>query len=125
MRNEMQTVYLARHGNTEWNAQGRWQGQLDSPLTALGRAQAAAVANLVVGEPVDAVFCSPIGRAFVTAQVSAERLGLPLTPLDELAEVHHGAMAGMTRDEMERAFPGELALRAEDKLRWRFPEGES
>ncbi len=121
----LQTVYLARHGQTEGNAQGRWQGQLDTPLTALGRAQARTVAELVAEEPVDAVFCSPLGRAAATAQVCGEHLGLPVVPLDDLAELHHGAMAGMSPDDMERAFPGELALRRQDKHRWRFPGGES
>ena len=73
----------------------------------------------------DAVFCSPQGRALATAQVCGERLGLPVVAVDELAEVHHGAMAGMTLDEMERAFPGELARRGQDTYRWRFPGGES
>ncbi|MBO0922061.1 histidine phosphatase family protein [Cellulomonas sp. zg-ZUI222] len=125
MSSSLQTVYLARHGQTEGNVQGRWQGQLDAPLTALGRAQARTVAELVADEPVDAVFCSPQGRAAATAQVCGERLGLPVVPLDELAELHHGAMAGMSPDDMERAFPGELALRRQDKYRWRFPGGES
>ncbi|MCC2322220.1 histidine phosphatase family protein [Cellulomonas xiejunii] len=125
MRSSLQTVYLARHGQTEGNVQGRWQGQLDSPLTALGRAQARTVAELVAEEPVDAVFCSPQGRAAATAQVCGERLGLPVVALDELAELHHGAMAGMSPDEMEQAFPGELARRRQDKYRWRFPGGES
>ncbi|SFK41774.1 histidine phosphatase family protein [Cellulomonas sp. KH9] len=121
----LQSVYLARHGQTEGNALGRWQGQLDAPLTALGRAQARAVAALLTQQPVDAVFCSPLGRAAATAQVCGDRLGLPVTTLDELAEVHHGSMAGMTPEEMERAFPGELARRRQDKYRWRFPGGES
>lgn len=121
----LQSVYLARHGQTEGNVAGRWQGQLDTPLTDLGRAQAQTVAALVAVHPVDAVFCSPQGRAAATAQVCADRLGLPVTPLDELVELHHGAMAGMTVAEMEQAFPGELARRAEDKLTWRFPGGES
>lgn len=125
MRTSLRSVYLARHGQTEWNAQGRWQGQLDSPLTALGREQAHTVAALVADEPVDAVFCSPLGRAAATTQVCGDRLGLPVVQLEELAELHHGAMAGMTPQEMDHAFPGELARRAEDKFRWRFPGGES
>jgi len=120
-----QSVYLARHGQTEGNAQGRWQGQLDTPLTARGRAQARTVADLVAGEPVDAVFCSPQGRAAATAQVCGDLLGLPVIPVDELAELHHGAMAGMTPQEMDDAFPGELARRSDDKFLWRFPGGES
>jgi len=121
----METVLLARHGQTEWNAEGRWQGQLDSPLTPLGLAQAATVARLVADQQVDAMFSSPLGRALSTARVCGEQLQLPITVLDELAEIHHGQMAGMTPAEMARAFPEEPGRRAADKYRWRFPGGES
>lgn len=125
MRPHLQSVYLARHGQTRWNAAGRWQGQLDSPLTDLGWEQARTVAALVADEPVDAVFCSPLGRAAATARVCGDRLGLPVVPLDDLAELHHGEMAGMTPEQMQDAFPDEWARRAQDKLHWRFPGGES
>ena len=71
--------------------------------------------------PIDAVFSSPLGRAMTTAQVYAAALGLPVVTVDELAEIHHGAMAGLRADEVEAAFPGELSRRAADKYRWRFP----
>jgi probable phosphoglycerate mutase len=56
------TVYLARHGQTEWNAAGRRQGRLDSPLTALGLQQAAQNAELLSAQGIDAIFASPVGR---------------------------------------------------------------
>lgn len=121
----LEVVYVARHGETEGNVAGRWQGQLDSPLTARGRQQAHDMAALLADEPVDAVFSSPLGRAARTAQVYADLRGLPVTLVDDLAEVHHGGMAGLTPEEMDPAFPGEMARRALDKHRWRFPGGES
>jgi probable phosphoglycerate mutase len=50
---------------------------------------------------------------------------LPVVTVDELAEIHHGAVAGLTGEQTETAFPGEMARRAADKYRWRFPDGES
>jgi broad specificity phosphatase PhoE len=118
-------VVLVRHGQTEWNVAGRRQGQLDSALTALGAAQAGRVAATLRGRSVDGVFTSPLGRALATANVCARALVLPVTVVDELAEVHHGDMAGMTTAEIEHGFPGELSKRATDKYTWRFPGGES
>jgi broad specificity phosphatase PhoE len=130
-------VFLARHGKTEWNQAGRRQGQLDAPLTPAGRAEVERVADglremrgvrgvpRVRGMPIDAVFSSPLGRARTTAELYAGALGLAVVTVDELAEIHHGSMAGLTDEETDVAFPGEMSRRAADKYRWRFPDGES
>jgi broad specificity phosphatase PhoE len=119
-------VFLARHGQTEWNRLGRRQGQLDSPLTALGERQADSLARTVAGLPgIDGVFSSPLGRAAMTAARCAQVLGLAVTVVQELAEVHHGAMAGLTASEIEARFPGAMNRRQQDKYQWRFPGGES
>jgi probable phosphoglycerate mutase len=121
----IETVYLARHGQTLWNTQGRRQGQLDSPLTALGREQVQRNAKLLAAEPIDAVFASPLGRARESAQVLAASFGLPVVVLGELGEVDHGEFAGLTRAEIESAYPGQLDARDRDKYGYRFPGGES
>lgn len=118
-------VYLARHGQTAWNLQGRKQGQLDSPLTEAGRNHAQALARLAGTFNADLVASSPIGRARTTAQVCADALELAVTVVDELAEVHHGKMAGLTSAEADARFPGALEQRRLAKYRWRFPCGES
>lgn len=118
-------VYLARHGQTRWNREGRKQGQLDSPLTFAGHQHAADLASVAVTLGVDLVTSSPIGRAMATAQVSAEALGLTVQVIPELAEVHHGEMAGLTTTQANARFPGALEQRARDKYKWRFPGGES
>jgi broad specificity phosphatase PhoE len=87
---------------------------------ALGRA-----ADRLRTVPIDGIFSSPLGRALVTAGLYADALGLPVVTVDELAEIHHGTMAGLTGEETEAAFPGEMSRRAADKYRWRFPDGES
>lgn len=116
---------LARHGETEWNRLGRRQGQLDSPLSDRGFAQARAVASAATGLSIDSIFASPLGRAARTAALCAERTGLSVTQLNELSEINHGRMAGLTTEDIERLFPGELERRAQDKYLWCFPDGES
>ena len=82
-------------------------------------------ADRLRGSSIDGVFSSPLGRALASAQLYADALGLSVVTVDELAEVHHGAMAGLKGEEIDAAFPGEMSRRASDKYRWRFPEGES
>ncbi len=118
-------VWIARHGETEWNVEGRRQGRLDSPLTPRGIADAGRVADLTRGCAVDAIWCSPIGRAAQTATLVGDSIGLPATVVDGLAEVDHGSFAGLTNIDIEAAAPGALAARAADKYAWRFPHGES
>lgn len=121
----LERVYIVRHGETAWNLSGRRQGQLDSPLTTTGEKQAERAAHLLTSSGIDAIFSSPLQRACRTAQLIGDVLGSPVTVLESLAEVHHGAFAGLTNREIEAAHPGELARRREALYSWRFPEGES
>lgn len=118
-------VYLARHGQTEWNLEGRRQGRLDSPLTPEGESQVRRNAARVAREPVDALFCSPLGRARTSAAVFAAALGLPAQVVDDLGEVDHGGFSGLTRAEAAVAWPGQEQARERDKYFYRFPGGES
>lgn len=118
-------VFLARHGETEWNRAGRRQGQLDAPLTRAGMEEVHRVADRLLELPIDGVFSSRLGRAMASAEVYAAALGLSVVAIDELQEIHHGAMAGLLAGEIEAAFPGEMSRRAADKYRWQFPDGES
>ncbi len=121
----IEAVYLARHGQTEWNVAGRRQGRLDSPLTPLGLRQAHRNADLLSSHQIDAIFTSPLGRARHTAEIVGETLGLPAQVLDELAEVAHGAWSGLTSAEIDAGWPGQRAAREQDKYAFRFPDGES
>lgn len=104
----MTHLLVVRHGQSEWNADGRWQGQEDPPLTDLGRQQARQAARAVGA--VDAIVCSPLQRATVTAEILAEELGVgPVTALDGLIERHAGEWQGMTRADIEEDWPGYLA----------------
>jgi broad specificity phosphatase PhoE len=120
-----ESVYLARHGQTVWNLEGRQQGRLDSPLTPEGVLQVRRNAAAVRREPVDALFSSPLGRARISAAVFAAALGMPVQVLGELTEVDHGELSGLTRAEIAAAWPGQVEARAHDKYFYRFPGGES
>jgi broad specificity phosphatase PhoE len=119
------TFYLARHGQTEWNVEGRKQGRLDSPLTPQGLAQVRRNAGLLSNELVDGIYTSPLGRAHTTAEVFAAAFRLPLHVLDDLSEVDHGEWSGLTTAEVEAGWPGQLAVRQQEKYEYRFPGGES
>ena len=86
-------IYL-RHGETDWNAEGRAQGRSDIPLNARGRAQAAEAAESLAGTRVDAIVASPLVRAAETARIVAARLELAVTTEPLLQEVSFGAQEG-------------------------------
>jgi len=98
-----------RHGETEWNLAGKEQGHLDSPLTALGVRQAQALANGLWGKGIQVIYSSDLGRAVRTAEIIADRLGLPLNVESDLRERHLGVMQGLTMKEFRDRFPDEAA----------------
>jgi broad specificity phosphatase PhoE len=99
------TVYLARHGESDWNAANRFQGHSDRPLTELGREQAHALAALVATEELDGIYSSPLERALETARIVAARTGLGVTTRDGLREVDTGSWSGLSRAEVKERFP--------------------
>jgi broad specificity phosphatase PhoE len=101
----MPTIVLARHGETDWNRQRRFQGRADPPLNDAGREQATALGDLLAGEPVAAIYSSPLRRALETAAILGERFGLPIETLDGLLEIDTGSWTGLTRGEVEQRFP--------------------
>ncbi len=105
-------MLLVRHGQSEWNAAGRWQGQADPPLSDLGRLQARLAAHAlpgVVGGTVDAVYASDLRRAAETAHVIAAELALGEVVLDRgLRERDAGEWSGLTREEIDARYPGYL-----------------
>lgn len=115
-------LIFLRHGETEFNRAGRWQGQIDSPLTAKGREQARAAAERMGTIRIKEILSSPLGRAHDTALIVGERLNLPVRCDDRLMEVGSGFCEGLTHEEIEARWPGFIAWRSEDKWR-RAPEG--
>jgi broad specificity phosphatase PhoE len=101
-------LLVARHGQSEWNAVGRWQGQADVPLSDEGMRQAAG-AGLQLGM-FDAVWSSDLERACLTAAIIAEIIGIGPVLLDaRLRETDVGPWQGLTHDEVEAGWPGFLA----------------
>lgn len=103
-------ILVLRHGQSEWNAVRRWQGTADSPLTPLGRGQAASTARLLtLGRPFSGIWTSDLKRAFETASIIAEALAIGSPIVDErLREAHAGEWEGLTPDEIESRWPGWL-----------------
>ncbi|MCW2955477.1 MAG: fructose-2,6-bisphosphatase [Thermoleophilia bacterium] len=107
-------LYLIRHGQSEWNAAGRWQGQADPPLSEHGREQAAQLAVSFPDVDVTHVFASDLQRAFDTAVPLARRFDVEPIVEPDLREIDVGSWSGKTRDEiravdapsLERYFEG-------------------
>ncbi len=96
---------MARHGETDWNRESRFQGHADTTLNEAGREQARQLAERLAAEDITAVYASPLLRARETADIVAERLGLRVTAVEGLREVDVGSWSGLTRTEIEQRFP--------------------
>lgn len=92
-------IVVIRHGETEWNNGGIVQGQLDSPLTALGRMQAQAVARRLKNERLDLLYSSDLGRAMETAQPIADATGHTIHLEPRIREKHFGVLQGLSREQ--------------------------
>jgi broad specificity phosphatase PhoE len=99
------TILLARHGESDWNRDRRWQGHADRPLTELGRRQAHELAERLADTDLDAIYSSDLRRAKETAEIigDARRLDIRTTPA--LREVDVGSWSGLTRTEAEQRYP--------------------
>ena len=123
-------IYLLRHGQTEFNRAGRYQGALDSPLTEMGRAQATAMGarlKALIGDGSDwRLQSSPLGRARQTAEIVGAALGIDEIELEpRLREITLGKWDGLTMEDIDAQFPG--ALDGAKRYEWMFraPSGES
>jgi 2,3-bisphosphoglycerate-dependent phosphoglycerate mutase len=99
------TIYLARHGETDWNRELRWQGHSDPPLNERGRRQARALADALDGLNLAAVYSSDLRRASETAEIVGNRIELPVRLDPALREIDVGSWEGLTRAEIEARFP--------------------
>ena len=103
------TILLARHGESDWNAERRWQGHADRPLSERGRGQARALGERLGHIELDAVYSSDLARAYDTAKAVADRQGLDIVRVPELREVDVGSWSGLTRDDAAARFPEAFA----------------
>lgn len=119
----METLLLvARHGQTDWNRERRWQGHADRPLTSVGRAQADVLAERLADVRLDAVYASDLRRAQDTARAVAACHGLEVETVPALREVDTGEWTGLTRPEVEARAPEAFARWREGESPWRGGE---
>jgi broad specificity phosphatase PhoE len=112
-------LLLVRHGETDWNRERRWQGHADRPLNEAGRAQARELADrLAADHPPAAIHSSDLVRARETAEIVADRLGLPVRVDARLREVDVGEWSGLTLAEVEERYPEGLRRRLEGGPGW-------
>ena len=121
----MATVYVVRHAESEANREGRYQGRHDSPLSALGHQQAAALANTLAAGKVACVISSPLRRCTETALPVAARLGVALGCDDRVIEIAHGTWEGRLRAEVERDDAARMQAWRTAPQHVRFDGGES
>jgi len=117
-------LVLLRHGQTEYNATRRMQGQLDTDLSELGRQQALAVADAIARFDPLAVVSSDLRRAYDTATALGDRIGLPVAIDTRLRETHLGEWQGLTHTEVDAVAPGARSAWRADAT-WAPPGGEN
>lgn len=117
-------LVMLRHGQTEWNAGSRMQGQLDTELSELGRAQAVAVAEVLGKSAPLSIVSSDLRRAFDTAVVLGERAGCSVTVDPRLRETHLGDWQGLTHQQVDAVAPGARIVWRNDAA-WAPHGGES
>jgi broad specificity phosphatase PhoE len=118
-------IFLARHGETADNAEGRVQGTIDTPLNERGREQARMLAEHAAGLGVTALYTSQLARALETAEIVGERLGLEPVVDRRFAESDRGMWQGRLLRDIEREQPDEWAAWRRGERGFRFPGGES
>ncbi len=121
----MVRLTLIRHGQTDWNATGRWQGQADPALNEAGREQARQTARELRAQNIDALISSDLRRARETAEIIAEELGLRVVLEPRLREVNLGDWQGLYSDEIRARWLSEMQMWLEQPLAIRPPNGES
>jgi broad specificity phosphatase PhoE len=113
----MTTLLLVRHGETDWNAEGRLQGHTDQPLSDYGRRQAQQLAGEREDEELEAIYSSDLARARETAEIVGERLGLPVVLDPDLREKDWGTWEGLNAVERDRVeFVGETTEAHQERM---------
>ncbi|MBU0490661.1 MAG: histidine phosphatase family protein [Chloroflexi bacterium] len=118
-------LYLIRHGESTWNAEGRFQGQKDPPLSERGQQQARRLAERLRPVPVGAMYASPQQRAWQTALHLADGRDVPLVPHDGLREVRVGIFEGLVWDEIQVRYPVEWERWQAESWHYTIPGAET
>jgi len=121
----VKTIYFVRHGQTEWNAINRFQGQWNSDLNELGREQAHANGRLLERFGIEAIFSSPLDRTRQTTEIIREYVPAPVTYDERIVEWDCGDWSGHLRDEILERWPEEYAALLDDPFYYRGPSCEN
>lgn len=118
------TVLLIRHGETEWNILGKFQGSTDIPLSDEGMRQAAMLRDRLNGE-FDYIYASPLKRAYATAQVICEKTGKTVDIAEDMREINFGQWEGLTIKGIAEKYPDIFDSWRNDKKEGRFCGGDN
>jgi broad specificity phosphatase PhoE len=121
----MTRLHLVRHGQTDWNLEGRWQGQADVALNDRGREQARQSAHRLAAIPLDAIYSSDLLRASETAREIARLNPAPLVLEPRLREIHQGEWQGLLVEEIQARFADAYHRRRLNPLTVAAPGGET
>jgi broad specificity phosphatase PhoE len=121
----MTTLVLIRHGQTDWNVEGRWQGQADPSLNEYGRVQARHVAQELEQQNLVALYSSDLRRAWETAHIIGTQLHLCVIPEPRLREINLGLWQGMLSTGIQAQYPREFQEWHTSPLVVHPPGGES
>lgn len=120
----MLKIIFIRHGKTLWNSSGRFQGQSNTQLSEEGIIQAQKLAKNFPVEHIDAVYSSPLDRAFITGKIIADKFHVPITADKRLCEISFGAWEGLTYNEIHAKWPAEIEMLFSRPDETAIPQGE-
>jgi len=118
-------IYIARHGETTWNAEGRIQGWSDPELSPLGYSQSLALLEHLKDRPLRAIYSSDLQRSYLTAQPIAKHLGLPILRQDELKEIGFGILEGKNLFQFDEELKNQWNRFKDDRFSYRIPGAEN
>jgi alpha-ribazole phosphatase len=121
----MTDLLLIRHGQTEWNVAGRYQGQKDPPLNETGIGQAETLAKNLCGMKFHAIYTSPLQRCLKTAQIIADLRAISIYPEPRLMEINQGVWEGQLYCDIKRRYPEQLQRWEQQPWLFSPPDGET
>lgn len=121
----MINIYIARHGETIWNMEGRIQGRSDPDLSGKGYAQSLGLLEQLKSRPLSAIYTSTLKRSFLTAQPVADHLGLPIQRQPELDEIAFGMLEGKLLLKFDEELKNEWERFRDHRFTYHIPGGEN
>ena len=125
MTDQPTRLYLVRHGELVTSKEWRYVGQLDVELNETGKKQVKKLSNRLSSEKIDKIFSSDLNRTIESANIIGKKLLIVNEPISEFREINLGVWEGLTLDEIDLRFPGDLLKRSEDVKGFRVIDGES